>query len=745
MVDADNLAAAHPKWPDLTYQIIIWGGLAAAVAVAVAIFVLTSDLVQRHWRAQAQLRTMQDQELIRATEDITRVLDRAVAAAAAVATTVQTAAQSSVQPVESLLPDLLTRHGDITAIAVAYAPFADDPRFRLAAPLVGRTPNGITLARVEDDYDYTADNVAWYRQAMVQGASWSMARYDGLSGEMVIDYARKVVLPQIKSPTGQAASTSAKTAVIRVSFPLKSIADIVAHLELGRHGYGALVTGDGQSLVVPGGITTHKPFSSSSPTKTGSTTKSGYVAKPGASNRHFLTMVLAAAEKRQAVAYKSTITGHYSRLLVSRITGPNWLISTVYSWQDLEVDRADRYRDILIITALAVLLPLGLAAAHLVYCRRCPEDKIFMVSWLWSSLIAAIFTLGIGVIWALSLSGHNSPPSTGQTVASRGALDTVRRAALGQALLSGQALPDFVPTGVFIQSIEFVTANNVMVSGYLWQRLAAGSPVKPGLILPEAESTDLTEAFRYTEDGQTVVGWRLRATLRQNFSYARFPFDHEAVWLRLWPSDRTRSIVLVPDFSAYDVTNPSALPGLEQTIVISGWKPLSTFFEYRRHSYNTQISLLRNGSGVDRAELYYTVEIRRNFLDPFVSHITPILLVLLLIFAMQMTVTRDAERKDLLGFNAATIITTCAALFFAVLISHIEVRGTLSATQIFYGEYFYLITYAVILFACINAILFTYDKHIPIIQYHNNILPKVLYWPSVMGSMYAVTFAMFFN
>lgn len=241
-----------------------------------------------------------------------------------------------------------------------------------------------------------------------------------------------------------------------------------------------------------------------------------------------------------------------------------------------------------------------------------------------------------------------------------------------------------------------------------------------------------------------MIGWRVRVTLRQVFSYARFPFDRESVWIRLWPADLEHPAVLVPDFASYKMTNPSALPGLERSLFISGWTPISTFFEYRRNGYTTDFGIDASMSHGGRQELYFNVEIVRNFLDPFVSHITPILLVLLLIFAMQMTVTRQAEQKDLLGFNAATIITTCAALFFAVLISHIEVRGALAAKKIFYGEYFYLITYGVILAACINAILFTYDSSLRWVQYRDNLLPKILYWPVVMTAMYAVTFSTFY-
>jgi hypothetical protein len=36
------------------------------------------------------------------------------------------------------------------------------------------------------------------------------------------------------------------------------------------------------------------------------------------------------------------------------------------------------------------------------------------------------------------------------------------------------------------------------------------------------------------------------ATLRQSFDYQYFPFERENVWLRLWPRDFDRQVLLVP-------------------------------------------------------------------------------------------------------------------------------------------------------------------------------------------------------
>ncbi|MDA5192493.1 cache domain-containing protein [Govanella unica] len=678
-------------------------GLVAVVMAALLYFGI--GLWQERANARSQLIQEQDRVSDAANNKIAGIMAEVEAVARLAARDVA-ALQSHKADTEHVIGRLIARYPEITAIGVAFEPFAFDPDYRLAGPLVLREAGGFRQGRIEVDYDYTAPTVSWYHEALRQGQVWDSPRTDPANGETYVDFALSVQL------------MGGQRAVVRVTYPLSRIASVVTHLDLGHHGYGALLAKDGRILVSPG-----------LDDQTGGEAKS-YAR---GDNANFL----------------SQITGYKSRLATRSIRGPGWTLVTVHSWQDLQLDFSARYRRILLLTMLAVVLPILLGGAHIAHRAHLVSTEqegnaVVRQAWRWSSLVALGFVLAIAAIWALTLETKGSVRTHGQMIAGLGALDSFERRVLRQALKEERQLPVFIPTGVFLQSIEFLSANNLVLTGYVWQRYPKGSTLVRGVTLPEAEEVDMTEVFRQYRGQDEVIGWRIRATVRQAFSYERFPFDREAIWLRFWPADIVHSVVLVPDFSAYRMTNPSALPGLERTLFISGWSAIKSFFEYRQNGYNSDFGIDAAMSHGGQQELYFNVEIVRNFLDPFVSHITPILLVLLLIFAMQMTVTRHAGQKELLGFNAATIITTCAALFFAVLISHIEVRGAISATKIFYGEYFYLITYAVILAACINAILFTYDTSLRWVQYRDNLLAKILYWPTVMAAMYLVTFVIFY-
>jgi len=77
--------------------------------------------------------------------------------------------------------------------------------------------------------------------------------------------------------------------------------------------------------------------------------------------------------------------------------------------------------------------------------------------------------------------------------------------------LAKNADPIRIPTGVMIQSMEFLSGDDVQVSGYIWQRYGPDVPsdVERGVVLAEAvqEAYDTTEAYRYEENGVETVGW----------------------------------------------------------------------------------------------------------------------------------------------------------------------------------------------------------------------------------------------
>ena len=90
------------------------------------------------------------------------------------------------------------------------------------------------------------------------------------------------------------------------------------------------------------------------------------------------------------------------------------------------------------------------------------------------------------------------------------------------------------------------------------------------------------------------------------------------------------------------------------------------------------------------------------------------------------------------------VLGACSALFFVVLISHIQIRSQFGGTNVVYLEGFYYLTYLLLILTTINTYLFAEEptRLTAVLHYRDNIIPKILYWPLVLLSSVAWTYFM---
>ncbi|WP_220495624.1 hypothetical protein [Oceanospirillum sediminis] len=309
-----------------------------------------------------------------------------------------------------------------------------------------------------------------------------------------------------------------------------------------------------------------------------------------------------------------------------------------------------------------------------------------------------------------------------------------------------------IKTGLFIQSLKFFNSTEVNLSGYIWQTYKDGvhDNIKPGpsdvgFILPEQvnSGSDIQprEAYRIRNGDEEVIGWYFEATLRQPFDYSKYPFDHKTVWVRIWPESFSQNVVLVPDFNAYKSTGPSDTFGIAESIVLGTWERQNTFFDYKLSSYDTNFGIANYTGQTDFPELYYNFVVKRKFENAFIIYLLPLFLVSALLFAALLTVSSNDELSNRFGFNTSGFIGASSALFFVVMLAHIQLREQFGGEGIVYIEYFYIIMYGLLVTATANTYLFSIRSNIwgNIISYNDNIIPKVAYWPFVLSTLIAVT------
>ncbi|MEC4677792.1 MAG: cache domain-containing protein, partial [Nitrospirota bacterium] len=607
------------------------------------------------------------------------------------------------------LKRVLNINPDLIGVGLAYAPFTYDPDVRLFAPYFTRQAGELKRVQIENFLDYTIESYHWYHDPLKEGARWNEPRFSQTAGQKVIEYA----LPffQKDPKTGQ----QQKRGIVFLHYALSSIFNEIKALRTGKTGYGMMLSKKGEILFHP-----NKEYVDAGQNILTLTQKTGNI---------LLKNIVQHAISGENITLQgeSVLTGTETWANLQHIPTTGWTLAMLYNKEELTKGNQSLRRRLIWIAVLFILFALSLILMDL--SRR--ETRSIPLLWLSALKVSILFMFGIALTWFLATDNVGWKNTERTVILNQNDLNAFKMENIRSALGSRQPLPIYIPTGVFVQSIEFTSANNVILTGYVWQYYNKNIPddLSRGFVLPEAESSKIDRVYRRKEKNGEVIGWYFHVTLRQDFNYTQYPFDQQTVWMRFWHKDFDKNIVLTPALDSYDLIHPERLPGIEEDFVLPGWEVYSSFFNYRFNSYNTDFGIPRYVGQNKFPELYFQIGVKRRFLNPFISNLTPIIVVLLMLFAVLITSSKNSNKIQVLGFNASTTLASSSALFFVVLISHIDLRGSLAANEIFYMEYFYVVTYATILSISINAILFSWDIKIPFIQYRDNLLPKLFYWP----------------
>ncbi|MGE0445310.1 MAG: hypothetical protein AB7P99_08770, partial [Vicinamibacterales bacterium] len=363
--------------------------------------------------------------------------------------------------------------------------------------------------------------------------------------------------------------------------------------------------------------------------------------------------------------------------------------------------------------------------------------------WAWAVTLTVALTIGVAALWTVA---DRYPPAIPdeRTVV----LDAASAHQFLEDTAAGATASE-VPTGVFVRSVAIESGAEVMVSGFVWQRFEIGRQdgIPRGFMLPETfdpERSYINEIFKQQVGGEEFIGWEFKTAFRQRFDYGTFPFDRQSVWVRMRPDSLASNVVFVHDFGSYEMMNPSFRPGVDSALIVPGWDVMGSYFDYRMHAFNASLGLPGRDGQANYPELYFNVELRRRFLGPFVTHIVPGAVTAAMLFALLLISSRREASEGLLGFSAAEIVLGAAALFFVASFQHSALRESLLADTLIYFEYFYFGLYLLIMLVSINAILFASALHVRLIEYHDNLIPKLTFWPACLAAAFVLTFVRFY-
>lgn len=401
-----------------------------------------------------------------------------------------------------------------------------------------------------------------------------------------------------------------------------------------------------------------------------------------------------------------------------------------YGGWDLRAAHADLILLLLLLLATVAALAVALARPSASNPRGA---RLTAVVWSVALLLGLLFT------WSVIIVGDRWTPPIGTPLTD--ATQVTRFAADHPDAVARYTYQ--VPTGVFLQSFKFLDDHDVQLSGYVWQFYAATIPdtVTRGIVFPEAlaEAYGAREAWRITDEAGERIGWYFSGTFRQEFDYRLYPFDRQAVWLRLWHPDPQREVLLVPDFAAYPDLAPQTFPGIEQGFVYEGWDPTAAGFSYHLVNYRTNFGLPEHLAGSPTlVNLYFNLWLTRDFLGPFLEHLILEAAIAVLLFILLVLTTQEG-----IGVRKFDLTVATAGLLFALILDLTSLRNAAASQAIVYLEWVPLILAGFIVVVVLSALLHG-TWPLPRLGAAGDLLLVLAYWPVLLGTLLAVTLLVFF-
>ena len=617
----------------------------------------------------------------------------------------------------------LESHAHFYGSTVTYKPFAFDPRRRLYSAYYFKKNGRVEYVQLDTVYDYTKPEYEWFGPALQGGPLWTQPYYDDAARTYMVTYAAPFY--------GTDPSTGARVplGVVTVDISMDYIRRIIETLDLGPSGFGALVSEKGVYLYHPNTelVRARK-------------TLLQVANEQGDKDRRTLAQNIGRRESG-VIDHTSTTTGLSSWLIYAPVPSTGWSLQNTFIKDDLpwDVPRLRRQLILATIALLAFLLPFT-ALLLRVYTGRIGR------LWALSALTAILLVVGIGYIWNISLTYDSRGRVEGVRISDRATLANLMNDYVRACAERHTEPPVYIPTGVFIESASFTAGNDLSVTGYLWQKYALGADdaLTRGFAISDATSLDITENYRQKDDNSEVVRWYFNCTVRQHIDHSKYPLEQEKLSLRILHKDLDHNVVLVPDLAAYKFASPTSLPGLEKGLFLPGWRLAESFFELRNNRYETNFGLERSLAKEDFPSLYFNVVIKRVFVDAFISNLTPLIIVAILLFTLLMIAIKDERLVGFMQAGSGRVLNICVAMFFVIAFSHIDIRRRIAAEEIFYLEYFYFLIYLAMLWISINSVLFAMGKKITLIQYRDNVISKLLFWPVLLGLLFVISVVTFY-
>ncbi len=620
---------------------------------------------------------------------------------------------------EAILMAKAVENPEIFGVGVAYKPYTFDGKQRLYAPYIKHEAGEPVMIRVEEVYDYTKPEHLWFNLPLTMGKMWQKPYYGQASESMLAEY----TFPIYRSYE----NNRSVVGVGYVNYTLEEMREFLSSMELGKSGYGVILSKEGYVVSHPDEKLVDRR------------THLATLAKEHGDKEMMRMVNSAALNKTGELSLVEKATGRKTWVFHQPIPEVGWTFLSVI-FEEPTHEAAQKFHRQMIIISLLVLAGLlfGLALLRLI---------LRWGDWTLIAGISILILAEIMVIWNIAVDEH-MPKQYETVISDRTMLEKWMDDRRVDAVHHHCSEPRFIPTGVFVENIIQRTGHDIVLSGYLWQQYLIGrdDSLKRGvqfMEITETLSEEFIPLYRYEYGNKEILGWQFRIVVREEYWPLRYPFDDRQIHMRLRHPNFLEGVQLIPDLSSYALLTPLSLPGVDSRIHIPGWEIATSHFEFLTYDYQTSFGAERTHQMSRIDDLSFNFRIEREFLGPFISHLVPMLVVSIMLFALLVMIRRN-DKEHLIGFSALEILASTGGLFFVLIIAHSNFRSTSEVPKIIYLENFYFLLYIAIVAITIDALLFITRKDLRFVQYHENLLPKLFYWPVLLGALLAVTVGYFY-
>lgn len=585
------------------------------------------------------------------------------------------------------------------------------------------------------DYDYTIDDgtikSSWFIKAVNERkAFWQQPKYGDVSNNFIVSY----TIPFYTSPSKEKVA-----GVIAIGFSADELKTVMRKQDYRKTGFGFITSDEGHLIYHPNTLATLV-----------ATNKQYQYFQD---DFDFVNQIKKDSNDTNKIhAYELPKTHEKAWVLFKKIPASNWNYQIVFLESELNIEQKTLPSKVNLIVASVIFI---IACVFVLFFKYNNNTDYL---WAFSTIISLAFIIGTGFLWRYADIKELELPSEITKISSMKDVEQYKEAQDRYLDAIHKEKRFYIPTGVFVKATKFDGSNDIQTSGYIWQKYQLDESLESGVLpddfcnlathnIPKEKGILLVEAFEeydnvnlscdkasyiQVNDRIVTVGWYFNADLRQPFDYSNFPLDKNLIWVRMHPNSNNDYIVLTPDFNGYPYIHEKFLMGIDPVnFVLPSWEVFGTFYSSQTSNPGTNFGLAKTRMS---EELLFNIGIKRVFLDVLFSTVAPICLIYLILFVILFS-----SLDELLA-----VLAINAGLLFSVALWHSGLRTSLASTGITYFETFYFVCYLVISLVCINSVLLASDYQLPILNYKNNLISKLVFLPLISGVTFIITFIMIF-